>query len=136
LCLRQQQPDIFQKGEYLPLSVRCAKSERAVAFARKHGNTIGIVAAPRLISGLLNDVDLAPTGAQIWEDTQLQLPRQAIGKQLKNVFKGETADSEAEILVSKVLGRIPGSDLAERLNVIVVPTPFFSPLIAGTGTPD
>ena len=107
MCLRQQQPDIFQKGVYLPLSVRGAKSERAVAFARKHGNTIGIVVAPRLISGLLNDVDLAPTGAQIWEDTQLQLPRQAIGKQLKNVFKGETADSEAEILVSKVLAEFP-----------------------------
>jgi (1->4)-alpha-D-glucan 1-alpha-D-glucosylmutase len=107
LCFRQQQPDIFQKGEYLPLSVKGAKSEHLVAFARKHGDSIAVVAAPRLISGLLNDANRAPTGTQIWEDTRIHLPRQPVRQNFRNIFTGETAESEAEIPVSKVLSEFP-----------------------------
>src|SRR5208282_6643120 len=35
LRFRQQQPDIFQQGEYLPLAVEGAKADHVVAFARK-----------------------------------------------------------------------------------------------------
>jgi (1->4)-alpha-D-glucan 1-alpha-D-glucosylmutase len=107
LCLRQQRSEVFREGEYFPLSVRGAKSEHVVAFARKHGETIVVVLAPRLISGLLNDASLPPTGPQIWEDTRALLPRVAVGHRFKNVFTGETAELETEFLVSKVLAEFP-----------------------------
>src|SRR5205807_10424766 len=51
LCLRQEQANVFLEGDYLPLSFKGAKSEHAVAFARKHGDALMIIVAPRLISG-------------------------------------------------------------------------------------
>jgi (1->4)-alpha-D-glucan 1-alpha-D-glucosylmutase len=112
LCLRQQQPDIFQRGEYLPLAVEGAKAKHVVAFARKFGTTTALVVVPRLIAGLLNDIDLPPIGAQIWEDTHLLLPSQSCSQNCRNALTGEVlalqkAGEYARIGISEVLGTFP-----------------------------
>ncbi len=112
LCLRQEQPDLFQQGEYLPLVVEGAKASHVIAFARKYETSTALVAAPRLIAGLLNDTDTPPIGDRIWEDTQVLLPFCSCPKKYRNVFTGETVDPQKseggeKIALSKILGEFP-----------------------------
>ncbi len=74
LCLRQEQPTLFQQGQYLPLAVTGAKANHVIAFARKVEGASVVVIVPRLIAGLLDDADLPPIGPQIWQDTQVLFP--------------------------------------------------------------
>jgi len=112
LCLRQQQGDLFQHGEYLPLAVEGAKAKHVVAFARKFGSTRALVVVPRLIAGLLNDIDLPPIGPRIWDDTRVLLPFRSSSEKCRNAFTGEILDLEntdeyARIDVSKALAEFP-----------------------------
>jgi len=112
LCLRQQQADLFQQGEYLPLAVEGAKAKHVVAFARKFGTTRALVVVPRLIAGLLNDIDLPPIGPRIWDDTRVLLPFRGCSEKCRNAFTGEVLDLEktdeyAKIGVSQALAEFP-----------------------------
>jgi (1->4)-alpha-D-glucan 1-alpha-D-glucosylmutase len=112
LCLRQQQADLFQQGEYLPLAVEGAKAKHVVAFARKSGTTRALVVVPRLVAGLLNDIDLPPIGPRIWDDTHVLLPFRSCSETCRNAFTGEVLDLQktdeyAKIGVSKALAEFP-----------------------------
>ena len=72
--MRQQQADLFREGEYLPLAVEGAKANHVVAFVRKSESASVLVVVPRLVAGLLQDMDVAPIGPQIWGDTRVLLP--------------------------------------------------------------
>jgi (1->4)-alpha-D-glucan 1-alpha-D-glucosylmutase len=114
LCLRQQQPDLFQHGEYLPLAVEGPKANHVVAFARKSGTTTALIVVPRLIAGLLNDfdIDLPPIGPRVWDDTCVLLPFRSSSEKCRNAFTGEVLDLQqtgesARIGVSKALAEFP-----------------------------
>jgi (1->4)-alpha-D-glucan 1-alpha-D-glucosylmutase len=110
LCLRRQDAKLFQQGEYLPLTVAGAKAEHVVAFARRFKTKSLLVVVPRLVASLLEDRDLPPIGAQIWEDTRVLLPFSA--SECQNVLTGKTmetekADGHARIDVSIALAEFP-----------------------------
>lgn len=112
LGLRKQHADLFQQGEYLPLAVEGAKAKHVVAFARKFGTTKALVVVPRLVAGLLSDIDLPPIGFQIWEDTHVLLPLRGSSEKYRNAFTGEVLEVQktgeyAKIGVSKALGEFP-----------------------------
>jgi (1->4)-alpha-D-glucan 1-alpha-D-glucosylmutase len=112
LCLRKQQPDLFQQGEYLPLRVEGAKANHVVAFARRSGTTSVVVVAPRLIAGLLNDADVAPIGSQIWGDTRVRLPLCSCSTKYRNAFTGGALDlreneGDGGISLAKMLADFP-----------------------------
>lgn len=107
LCFRQQHADVFQQGEYIPLAIAGVKADHVVAFARRFAGTTVLVAAPRLISGVLDGADAPPVGQQIWGDTQVVLPSGTAGKQFQNVFTGERGDFEQRTTVSKLLDVFP-----------------------------
>jgi len=112
LCLRQQQPDLFQKGEYVPLTVEGAKANHVVAFARKSETASLLVVVPRLVAGLLNDIDVPPVGPRIWEDTRIVIPFCSCSQQYRNALTGEVVDvqkgdGQETIAVSHVLAAFP-----------------------------
>jgi (1->4)-alpha-D-glucan 1-alpha-D-glucosylmutase len=112
LCLRQEQPDLFQEGEYLPLLVEGAKANHVVAFVRKSAKSNVLVAVPRLVAGLLNNNDVPPIGSRIWEDTQVLLPFCTCSEKYRSVFTGEVVETEKidgseKIAVSKILAEFP-----------------------------
>ena len=109
LCLRRQQPSLFQEGEYLPLAVAGTKANHIVAFARKSGATALLVIAPRLVAGLLNNTDLPPIGSRIWEDTRVVLPAGDCRTKYHNMLTGRLLDSSAEISVSEALAEFPAA---------------------------
>jgi (1->4)-alpha-D-glucan 1-alpha-D-glucosylmutase len=107
LCLRQSHSNVFQQGDYLPFSVKGAKADHVVAFARRFESISVVVIVPRLISGLLHNLEVPPIGPQIWEDTHVLFPPGDAGKRLQNVFTGEVADCETQMNVSQLLAEFP-----------------------------
>jgi (1->4)-alpha-D-glucan 1-alpha-D-glucosylmutase len=110
LCLRQQQPDLFQQGEYIPLRAEGTRADHVVAFARKFETATALVVVPRQTGGLLGDSDLAPVGAEFWGDTSVLLPFHF--ENLQNVFSAgimnpEQNEGHAKIAVSRLLEEFP-----------------------------
>jgi len=116
LCVRRQHPNLFQLGEYLPLAVSGAKAERVVAFARRYESTTMLVIVPRLVAGLLNDIDFdgPPVGLAVWEDTHVLLPKCGCRRVYHNVLTGEvlslqTTENSAIIDVASALAKFPAA---------------------------
>lgn len=107
LGLRRQQPNLFQRGEYLPLEVTGAKANHVVAFLRRSGSASLLVVAPRLIATLLNNSDGPPIGPQIWEDTRIMLPSCDCRKKYQSALTGRLLDTKAEISVAETLEDFP-----------------------------
>ena len=107
LCVRKQQADVFQQGEYLRLEVQGAKANHAVAFMRKCEKTSVLVVVPRLVAGLLNDVDIAPIGSRVWDDTRIMLPGYGVRNKCRNVFTGKLLDSVTQISLAETLAEFP-----------------------------
>jgi (1->4)-alpha-D-glucan 1-alpha-D-glucosylmutase len=110
LCLRQQQADLFRNGEYLPLAVEGEKADHVVAFVRKSGSSSMLVVVPRLVAGLLQDMDVVPIGPRIWGDTHVLLP--STPEKYWNAFTGEStslrkSNSGAHLPLSRVLKDFP-----------------------------
>jgi (1->4)-alpha-D-glucan 1-alpha-D-glucosylmutase len=102
LCLRKEYPDVFRSGDYVPLEVRGAKANHAVAFMRKFENTSLIVIVPRLVSGLLNSLERSPVGAEVWNDTSIQLPECICSRSYHDIFTGETLAVERTNVDSRI----------------------------------
>jgi (1->4)-alpha-D-glucan 1-alpha-D-glucosylmutase len=112
LCAREQWPDVFREGEYIPLAVQGEKADHVVAFLRKHGGTTVLVVVPRLVSALLGESDQPPTGSDVWEDTQIVLPSRPDRTNCRNVFTGALIDGPLSaggslIPVSEILKNFP-----------------------------
>jgi (1->4)-alpha-D-glucan 1-alpha-D-glucosylmutase len=107
LSLRQQHPELFQAGEYLPIKVEGGKANHLVAFARKSESTTVLVVVPRLIATLLNDADIPPIGPDIWDDTRLVLPFCGCQDKYRNVLTGEVLDMATPLTASRALADFP-----------------------------
>jgi (1->4)-alpha-D-glucan 1-alpha-D-glucosylmutase len=110
LCLRKQWPDVFQRGEYLPLTVQGAKANHVVAFLRTNDDASMLVVAPRLIASLVGDSDLLPMGSNVWEDTHVLLPFPGSFETHRNALTGAVKrlpNSGATIAVSDLLADFP-----------------------------
>jgi (1->4)-alpha-D-glucan 1-alpha-D-glucosylmutase len=112
LCLRKQWPDLFQQGEYVPLSVYGARANHVVAFMRKSGQASVLVVVPRLIANLLPDSNLPPTGPTVWEDTHIVVPTRGSSEKYLNVLTGESVDfsrADAKIAIAELLAHFPAA---------------------------
>jgi len=114
LCLRQRQPDLFQRGEYLPLAVEGAKAKHVIAFLRKSASESTLVVVPCLVSGLLNEIDYPPIGPQIWGDTRILFPLTEGSIHWRNILTGEAlelhqTDHGLFLDVAKALAEFPVS---------------------------
>jgi (1->4)-alpha-D-glucan 1-alpha-D-glucosylmutase len=110
LCLRKQWPDVFQRGEYLPLTVQGAKADHVVAFIRKDEHASVLVVVPRLVANVLVDSNLPPVASGVWQDTQVLLPSGSPFESYQNAFTGEAAELSAarsKIAVSELLAHFP-----------------------------
>ena len=112
LCLRKQWPDIFELGEYLPVTVQGSRADHVVAFVRKSGQASVLVVVPRLVAPLLGDSNLPPIGPRVWEDTHILVPYCGSSEKYRNAFTEEVMDlpkSDAKIAVSELLAHFPAA---------------------------
>jgi (1->4)-alpha-D-glucan 1-alpha-D-glucosylmutase len=86
--LRNERPELFGEGEYLPLSGSGDKSRHLLAYARRVGDQWLIVAVPRLCAELLEYKRHLPCGMETWHQTRVELPDGAPVK-FRNALTGE-----------------------------------------------
>jgi len=122
LFIRNSDPALFQQGSYIPLEVRGNKANHVCAFAREYEGRMAIVTAPRLCATLLGDTFEAPCADELWEDTELEIPRLA-APCVHNAFTGECImargnGSEPRLALGGILRDFPvGLLLSEQLPV-------------------
>jgi (1->4)-alpha-D-glucan 1-alpha-D-glucosylmutase len=75
LQFRREHADLFRRGEYLPLRVSGEHASNLCAFARRHEGELVITIAPRMYLRLLGEREQPPLGADVWENTMIDLPR-------------------------------------------------------------
>ncbi len=88
LNFRGTQRELFDQGDYVPLSAIGEHNGHVCAFCRKWKDRTIIIAVPRLVFGLMRGAELPPTG-DVWKDTVLQLPHARAGDLFRNVLTRE-----------------------------------------------
>ena len=91
LTLRQENPDLFLEGDYLPLEVVGKKKDHAVAFQRRLKGRSAVVVVPRLTSALTKP-GIFPLGKAAWGNTTLKMPEGSPGH-LRSVFTAQDVES-------------------------------------------
>jgi (1->4)-alpha-D-glucan 1-alpha-D-glucosylmutase len=110
LAHRARAPDIFSAGaDYLPLRALGPRAAHVLAFARCRGGRIGIAVVTRLPVVLLRPAASRPlVPAEEWSGTELLLPREALGRRLRDVLDGgELSASGGRLPLARVLVRLP-----------------------------
>jgi (1->4)-alpha-D-glucan 1-alpha-D-glucosylmutase len=124
LAARAQWRDVYERGEYVPLTAAGASRDCLFAFARVAvGSTFAITCVPRLIGSLMPDASGPPLGRGIWKDTRVELPASCVDllaapRSVRDVLTGSVIQAEW------VDGRwtMPAAALFERLPVsLLVP---------------
>jgi (1->4)-alpha-D-glucan 1-alpha-D-glucosylmutase len=94
LELRAAHEELFREGSYLPLKVSGERATHVLAYARKLGDEVAIVAIPRLCLRLLGDKHALPLGAEVWGDTRIELPTKIAGIAFRNAMTRQTVDAQ------------------------------------------
>lgn len=110
LCFRKDNPDLFSKGEYLPLTGTGDAAGHSISFAKRHGSLYLVAIAPRF-SSQFSALEKWPIGRRIWRNSSIILPRDA-PTVWRNVLTNETfsaavADERRVIYVSDALKSCP-----------------------------
>ncbi|UVD59431.1 malto-oligosyltrehalose synthase (plasmid) [Rhizobium sp. Pop5] len=105
LRLRQRNPALFAKGDYLPLKATGSRRDHVLAFARVHHGDFALVATPRMMFGWL-DPGVLFAGPEFWEDTAITIPSPLHGLKA-DLVTGKTIEPGGSISVAALLGSQP-----------------------------
>ena len=94
LELRRDMPELFERGEYVPLGTEGEMHDRLVAFARSLEGGAVISVAPRLYAGVTDGSGALLPRTGTWASTRVELPECLRGVELRNVLTGETVRAE------------------------------------------
>ncbi len=87
LHVRRADPDLFLKGEYIPLAAEGPASRHVVAFARRLDGACVVALTPRLVARL-EGIEQGTHGEGIWSTTRLLLPWGGVAA-CRNLLTGE-----------------------------------------------
>jgi (1->4)-alpha-D-glucan 1-alpha-D-glucosylmutase len=112
LSFRREHPEVFARGEYLPVEAAGSRRDHVCAFARTAGDGAVLVVVPRLVVGLTGGAERPPLGPDVWGKTRLLLPPELADRRYRNIFTGEVLapgghGGPADFLLGKALGRFP-----------------------------
>lgn len=94
LKLRNEQRQLFENGQYLPLDVDGEHADNVCAFARIGNEGSALVVAPRFFTRLVRHPGDLPLGRGVWQSTMIVLPGEREGERYRNVFTGEILEPE------------------------------------------
>lgn len=107
LAARNCRPEVFERGEYLPLGIEGKFARHVVAFARRYQSVWAVVAVPRFTTRLVDETH-APIGPRVWQDTQIILPREA-PECWTDALTGLQMEAKASLAVGEVLNAFPAA---------------------------
>jgi (1->4)-alpha-D-glucan 1-alpha-D-glucosylmutase len=105
LNFRRDCPVLFQKGDYIPLSVSGTRQEQVCVFARRYGKKWALVVAPRFFTKLSGAGGL-PIGKQVWDDDYILVPEDTPQNCL-NIFTGDIIEGRKSLPLAEVFGAFP-----------------------------
>ena len=112
LRLRRALPDLFLRGDYIPLTCEVTVQGGVVAFARVRGDHVLVVAAPRLVAPLQAAGHSAPLGSAAWKTSRILLPPGLADRTFRHALTGAevkpvSTGAESWILVGQVFETVP-----------------------------
>ena len=107
LRVRRADPDLYLRGDYLPLGVTGARAARVFAFARAYEGRAAVVMVPRLTAMLVPDAGTPPVGRRVWADTRVVLPDSIGGQGWRDAFTDRMIPDGHNIEVAEALQRFP-----------------------------
>jgi (1->4)-alpha-D-glucan 1-alpha-D-glucosylmutase len=110
LGLRREREGLFRDGGYTPLPAAGAKADHVCAYARVLGEDCAIVIAPRLACTLMGGESRLPLGADVWEDTSVDvsgLPQRTLLDALTGARVDATAVQSGVLSVAATLDIYP-----------------------------
>ena len=115
LKLRREDPELFEKGDYLPLEVSGLQAEHVVAFARRHEDRVAVTVAPRMYTHLTNVSGALLPGPDVWAETRIDVSSLP-AMQYRNALTGETVHVSGEESGSFLLAE----NLLKRFSVALL----------------
>jgi (1->4)-alpha-D-glucan 1-alpha-D-glucosylmutase len=91
LAYRRDHPELFLRGDYVPLQVGGDRANHVCAFARSREGKEIVIAVPRLLARLTGGE--APVGPGVWGEDALMLPGGVQGAVYRNLFTGEIVET-------------------------------------------
>jgi (1->4)-alpha-D-glucan 1-alpha-D-glucosylmutase len=110
LALRARDPELFEKGSYLPLLATGRHADCVCAYARVHEGRAAVTVAPRFYYRLTGGQEIAPLAEQIWGDTRVPLPEKfsRYRDELTGTsFGAEDAEGKRSIRLAELLATLP-----------------------------
>jgi malto-oligosyltrehalose synthase len=105
LDLRRHQPELFARGDYVPLTVTGDASNHVIAFARVLGGAKVIVAVPRLAHGMVNPATLK---VRMRGDSVLMLPVSLRDLCFRRLFDGgDNVQSASDLPIDRLFSNCP-----------------------------
>lgn len=105
LLQRRRDQDLFQKGEYQPLSISGKYTEKFIAYARVLGDEWRIVVAPVLVAELFDPENFEIVNEH-FEDLEIKLPDNA-PSEWDHIFTGKTFLAEEKIKLKESFSDFP-----------------------------
>jgi (1->4)-alpha-D-glucan 1-alpha-D-glucosylmutase len=108
LALRAEMPEVFRRGEYIPVAMaEEGHTQHVVAFLRRQDEDCVLVAVPRFACTLMRQRAEMPVGTA-WGEMTL-LAQECAGKRMRNVFTGEemVVPEDGRIQLAELFGEFP-----------------------------
>ncbi|HVO73478.1 MAG TPA: hypothetical protein VMT35_05615, partial [Ignavibacteriaceae bacterium] len=103
---RNENIELFQKGEYIPLKAEGRYEKNIIVFARKLENRCAVIAVPRFLTSLIKETEF-PTGKELWGDTRVIIPFE--NKKFCNELTNEDIDAAEGLPVDRVFNLFPAA---------------------------
>jgi malto-oligosyltrehalose synthase/4-alpha-glucanotransferase len=128
---RKEQKDFLQKAEYIPLTVEGSYKKHILAFARKHQQTLYIIAVPLHLAEICKQQGKGIKEFD-WKDTSVVLPGKIAGE-IKNMLTDERFENK--ISIKELFSQLPVALLKTQveehkrgagilLHITSLPSPF------------
>jgi malto-oligosyltrehalose synthase/4-alpha-glucanotransferase len=105
LLLRNEYPQLFAEGIYLPLTVKGKYAANVLAFARRYKNDWMVFVLPVNITAIL-PADPMEISAFLWDDTRIVLPEE-IPQKFQEQLRGIRGNASQELHVKTFFTDLP-----------------------------
>jgi (1->4)-alpha-D-glucan 1-alpha-D-glucosylmutase len=112
LNFRIENQALFHDGAYAPVAAEGVFQNNLCAFTRqKNGKSI-LVAVPRFLTPLIQDIEKMPLGREAWRETFVFVPHDIPGNTFHNIFTGEKIEGidrsgRRGLLVGQIFANFP-----------------------------
>jgi (1->4)-alpha-D-glucan 1-alpha-D-glucosylmutase len=108
LAARKAYPDLFLKGNYLPLEVTGAQASHVLAFAREYEGKAAIVVVPLRSWQFIGNASIPSFDVSAWQDTRVKVPKQLSNQTFTETFSHSSVHvKQSELLLSELLASFP-----------------------------